>query len=79
MTKYWAVICKFEHEYTYALGHMKDAVALNTIKVRRQIKGDDEVCNAQWAVQQTLDDLRKQYIHGADRLHVVSIKVKEVL
>ena len=85
MKKSWGVTIKAEHEYYYDPSPDKSedtcnlsAVAVNTIKVERQVDGDDEACDALWASQVAFNELKQQYGISA-QLHIISIKVKEVL
>ena len=87
MKKSWGITIKAEHEYYYDPTPQSgksgetcnlSAVALNTIKVERQVDGDDEACDALWASQVAFNELKKQYGINA-QLHIISIKVKEVL
>ena len=88
MKKSWAVTIKVEHEYYYdptpQSGKSGDtcnlsAVGLNTLKVERIVNGDDEACDAAWAILQATSDVRDQYnISNPVTLHVIEAHAKEV-
>lgn len=81
MMKSWGVTIIAEHEYQYdseaEVFKAGNDYAMNTIKVERQVQGDDEACDALYAAQQAFCQLKKQYgVVGP--LHVISIEIKEV-
>ena len=74
MKKSWAVELTVEHEYPQPGG-----IAKNTIKVERGVDGDEEGLDADYAIKHTLAGLRNLYnIGGAERLHVVDIRIMEM-